>query len=105
MKGLMVEIYRDSKLGDCTNGGVSSKCNGGVITGDRVKCDVFSPDDNNPEYVIMEKHVNGLYLYAVPKELVGSGKWVMFGGNFLYTSDSRFPSGQPIAIHDRVEEY
>jgi len=27
----------------------------------------------------------------------------MFGGNFIYTSDSRFPNKYPIAIHDRYE--
>jgi hypothetical protein len=27
----------------------------------------------------------------------------MFGGNFIHTSDSRFPSSAPIAVHDRVE--
>ena len=27
----------------------------------------------------------------------------MFGGNFVYTSDSRFPSDYPIPIHDRFE--
>jgi len=24
-----------------------------------------------------------------------------FGGNFIYTSDSRFPSNRPIPVHDR----
>lgn len=27
----------------------------------------------------------------------------MFGGQFIYSSDSRFPSDQPIHIHDRFE--
>lgn len=34
------------------------------------------------------------------------GKWTMNGGNFVYTSDSRFGrkyGHQPIAVHDRVE--
>jgi hypothetical protein len=42
-------------------------------------------------------------LRVVPKSLLDSGKWTMFGGNFVYTSDSRFPSNSPIAVHDRVE--
>lgn len=42
------------------------------------------------------------YLSAKPEGTRGRG---MFGGNFLYSSDSRFQelSQQPIPCHDRVE--
>jgi hypothetical protein len=42
-------------------------------------------------------------LRAVPRDVLESGKWYMFGGNFIYTSDSRFPTKEPIKIFDRVE--
>lgn len=49
--------------------------------------------------------VQGVYYYAVPLSLENSNKWVMFGGNFITTSDSRFGFSHPIPVHDRVEEY
>lgn len=102
--GLSVRVYRDMGP-DCTNGGVSSKYDSGVITGDDVDCKVFSPSVESPHYVIIKDTVCGGIprVRAVPADLLESGKWTMFGGNFLYTSDSRFPSDAPIAIHDRVE--
>ncbi len=33
----------------------------------------------------------------------GDNRWLMFGGTFAYTSDSRFPYEYPIHIHDRYE--
>lgn len=59
---------------------------------------------------------NGIILKPKPKpfesdspcsfvEDVNDGKWRSFGGNFVWSSDSRFrdkyPS--PIAVHDRIE--
>jgi hypothetical protein len=29
----------------------------------------------------------------------------MFGGAFIWDSDSRFPAKYPIPLHDRIEEY
>jgi len=105
--GLSVSIYRDGSGYDCTNGGASSKFDKGIVTGYKIGEDsqIFPPSDDCPEYVILRDFVNGGQerIRAVPVELVESGKWTMFGGNFLYTCDSRFPSDQPIKIHDRVE--
>ena len=46
--------------------------------------------------------------YLVPLELyeadLTNSLPIMFGGNFGYTSDSRF-GGTPIAIHDRCETW
>jgi len=41
--------------------------------------------------------------YAVPAGIYKSNKHSMFGGNFIHTSDSRFPGRAPIPVHDRVE--
>jgi hypothetical protein len=51
----------------------------------------------------------GEYLHAEPvdgeRDARREGKTVgpMFGGNFVYTSDSRFPNKYPIPVHDRWE--
>lgn len=105
VEGLLVSIYRRSGS-DCTNGGISGKINGGVVTGFGIGIDseIFPPSDDAPHYIIIKDNVCGRErIRAVPADLLESGKWTMFGGNFLYTSDSRFPSDAPIAIHDRVE--
>lgn len=33
----------------------------------------------------------------------GDNRWLMFGGTFAYSSDSRFPYDRPVHIHDRYE--
>ncbi len=46
------------------------------------------------------------YIHAEP--IVDRGKWHMFGGNYLKTSDSRFKNltgiRYPVPVHDRTEE-
>jgi hypothetical protein len=44
----------------------------------------------------------------VPLAIVDSGRWSMFGGNFVWSSDSRFREwygDAPLAVHDRLEEF
>jgi len=43
--------------------------------------------------------------YAKPASLLKNNTQSMCGGNFVYTSDSRFPARAPISVHDRVETY
>ncbi len=101
--GLLVNIYRNATHGDCTNGGQSSKQTSGIITGKNV-VELFEPSDAHPEYVIIEDECAGSKrIRAIPADLVDTGIWTMFGGNFLWSSDSRFPHDAPIKIHDRVE--
>jgi hypothetical protein len=54
------------------------------------------------DYLVIKKGPTGL-LRAIPKKLVDEGAWVMNGGNFVHTSDSRFPADYPIPVFDRVE--
>jgi hypothetical protein len=42
------------------------------------------------------------HLHAEPIDPPTGVGW-MAGGNFIWTSDSRFPSDYPIAVHDRQE--
>lgn len=42
--------------------------------------------------------------YSVrPLKESNEGKWLMFGGTYVSTSDSRFPSDYPLPLHDRFE--
>jgi hypothetical protein len=65
-------------------------------------------DDNSNSYnlpvVEIETRVIGGEKYMTLKP-AGDTRWLMFGGNFGYCSDSRFRrmSAYPLAIHDRCE--
>ena len=97
-------------LGDCTNNGLSSKVTSAYLVWDvdPINQDQILEDFYNEKgedfFVIKERFLFGEYSQiAVPYSIYKTGQHSMMGGNFLYTSDSRFPSAAPIAIHDRVE--
>ena len=104
MKGLICEIY-DSPLGNCSNNGISSKCKKVTLVGPDV-APIFEASDDAPAIKIVERDIRGeKYLTAYPMEDAPSGKWFMFGGAFIWDSDSRFRkiSPYPVPLHDRVE--
>ena len=110
--GIVAYIYK-SDLGDCTNGGFSSKVREVCIVN---ASGPFKPSDECPA-VVLESGYNGPFtndcVRAVSIADKEDGEWLMHGGNFLHTSDSRFGdlieelTGRknigPIAIHDRKE--
>ena len=109
MNYLPVSIYRDSDRTDCTNSGVTSpKFDNKFV----VECETGHVDANTVEargYIVLkrvDRNIGGKpYVHLVPVT-IPEGRWSMFGGNFAYTSDSRFSrafGGAPVAIHDRVE--
>jgi hypothetical protein len=68
--------------------------------------EIFKPDESRPAVrLIRRKFRFGSdeyeYIHAVPYNQSDSEG--MFGGTFIYSSDSRFPSKYPIPLHDRVE--
>jgi len=104
-KGMIVDVYRANGH-DCSMGGISSKHEAITITGPGIP-EIEEPSEKYPE-MIFEPNANrvdgNLALY--PPDSYSEGKrvkWYMFGGNFAWSSDSRFPSAQPIKIHDRHE--
>ena len=107
-KGLLISVYK-SPLGDSTNKGLSSKFDSLLLVGDGIENGPFETSDEKDfafggkDYLVCEYRERYDDFIATPKSLKDSGKWTMFGGNFAYTSDSRFPGKHPIKIHDRVE--
>jgi hypothetical protein len=126
--GLLSYIYRSGD-GDCTNGGISAPA-----PGRRGLCLVnvdgpFEPSDEYPPAMLVEHAPFGtqkgrVLARVVPAEQDEAGNWrpiqgwLMFGGNYCSTSDSRmgehlrrilkldaaeFPHSTAIAIHDRLE--
>jgi len=103
MSNINTFVLRNS-LGDSTNSGLTSKVNQvDLHYGDTVDlADLDNiPDD---ELVLVERQLFGEEAwYAVPAGIYKSNKHSMFGGNFIHTSDSRFPGRAPIPVHDRIE--
>ena len=98
---LPVYVYRSDVLGDCTNGGISSYEDRLYLIVPDGFCDM--PEDD--PRVVEVKHI-GDHAYVTPVHPSGPPDAVigpMDGGNFVYSSDSRFPSEYPLPIHDRWE--
>lgn len=102
-RGLLVTIFRRADGADSTKGGVSSKVTHAIliIPGDQGSR-IFDPDDRAPALYL--QRWRGFYR-AVPVELKpDQHAGYMWGGNFIHSSDGRFPSRHPIPVHDRREE-
>lgn len=116
MKGLLCSILENKSIGNCSANGISSKVSkvvlcdppaaladlGYVITG---VPKIFAPTEDAPAVYIRKRVVfNKTYFHAVPADKVDQTKhWMMMGGCFITTSDSRFPFDYPIPLHDREE--
>ena len=104
IKGLHCDVLRAKYDGvDCTNGGISSKHDTFVLVGLGQEAQVFEPSKDAPALKLVKRIISGeVYLHAEPVNSPKGVGWT-FGGNFLHTSDGRFPNRYPIAIHDRQE--
>lgn len=130
MKGLMLSVYKTARLGDCTNGGVTSKADAVVVVGilkdGHVEplphsARVFSPDDSAPAVVLVPSLAPGYNAtpHLVPLDLIenlpADSVGPMAGGNYAGSSDSRWARlGKlfnehlalgAVAVHDRVESH
>ena len=107
MKALPINVYRTERLGDCTNGGISSRFNQLLLICDDgwKEVDEKNPPENLVKLVRRDMLGEVIYHIEPYKEPVQCG-W-MFGGNYAASSDSRFAKMTgiygAIAIHDRQE--
>lgn len=87
INALPVEVYR-SKF-DCTNNGISSRYNELLVVcpDGHIKVDAENPPENL--FNMSKINMFGKTYYRL-EPYNTEGKWYMFGGNFGYTSDSRF---------------
>jgi len=98
-KGLLVSTFR-SPGSEATMGGLSSKHDKFIITGPDIP-GIFEPGDDAPE-LVLDQIRDHLFVRPPFKPAPGNVGW-MFGGNFVFTSDSRFPIDYPLPVHDRQE--
>jgi len=110
-KGLSCDVYRSDGQ-DCTANGISANNRSLICIFTPKGRDVAGPfkyqDDGHEDCLVLFEAMTGnpnmRHWRAVPKKFIDKGiNHFMFGGNFVYSSDSRFPSRSPIKIFDRVE--
>lgn len=106
---IRVSIFRDAAGGDCTMDGVTSPERGAktafVLGVEGPNTDAEALSIGGVVLRLVKRIINGCeYVHAVPANLP-RGTQTMFGGNFVYTSDSRLRSvcQYPIPVHDRIE--
>jgi hypothetical protein len=108
LKGYQVNIYKSSDSDSPINV-VSNKFKRITLVTDGVKGDSSTVMSNEPYIKLVKKIFSGEeYLYAEPVNFGVDKASKMFGGNFVWNSDSRFReyvSERPIPLHDRVESY
>ena len=102
MNYLPVNVYTNNAFSDSSNGGVTARMPERLV----VPCEdghISEEDVEKRGYTVLEPGVILNTLHVKPRGLKGHS---MFGGNFIYTSDSRFGKAygrHPIAVHDRQE--
>ena len=92
-------VYRPDY--DCTLGGPTSQHDRVLLFGEG-----YTPGSSRPDRAAFFLRERGGAIHAYPADIPegekGFSGW-QFGGNFIYTSDSRFPNQYPIPVHDRRE--
>jgi hypothetical protein len=116
--GLIVSILEDKRIGNCSNGGVSSEKDSLTLVNVEGP---FEPDETRPAALLLKGNVPGVARVVPAVEVDGeykplrppAGVGPMMGGAYVATSDSRF--GQAVekitgsrfygavALHDRFE--
>jgi hypothetical protein len=116
MKQLLVFVYRNANNCDCSANGVTSKYKQFTLLYDCSFDEAKQWVEENDPSRIEE------YLYSNPRVLWGKpapyaeplqkkpGTNQMFGGNFVYTTDSRFQNATygmdaPLKVFDRFEQF
>jgi hypothetical protein len=115
VKGLSASIYRNDEFGDCSNRGPSVVRQKQVLV---IDDEIGAPHDFDPERHFPVKlvrrqigeneyvHARPFFCEEWPNTRFGDGVHTMFGGCFIFTSDSRLRDtcSYPIPLHDRVED-
>ena len=113
MERLFVTVFRAAGFPDCTNNGLSNRVDSALLFSNCSHeeainwCEENNHDPKNQFILVNRTLWNEDHSYAEP--LVKPNSMIQcFGGNFLYTSDSRmYKTGGvykvPVPIHDRFE--
>ena len=104
---LSISVLRNVALGDCSNNGISARFSRLEMIEEK---DVNTYDGNLSQAVVkIDRILWGekkpvLVPFEVYSEYKNDTLPISFGGNFGWSSDSRF-GGTPIPIHDRLDTW
>ena len=103
MKALRVSIFKDSKIGTCSNNGISERFNEILLLCEDGFVDVNGDEENLCKVDSITFGGRTHYFVRPVAEPTGIG-W-MSGGSLVYSCDSRFRdlSEYPLCLHDRQE--
>jgi len=104
LKGYRVRVW-SSDLGSSSN--LLNNKKSAILVTDGRTGDSSTVMENEPYLKLVEREISGKkVIHAIPVNYGNEGKHKMFGGNFVWSTDSRFRndvSEQPVALYDRVE--
>lgn len=98
--GVLVWVYRKADRKPGTRQ-ISDRHSQFILIGDGLDT-TFSTTEEIPPLRLRRGGQSGDHLFAEPLDPPVGGYAYAFGGNFIYSSDSRFPASHPIPIHDFV---
>jgi hypothetical protein len=107
-KGIHALIYRDALGIDFSNRGLSAQVTEVTVIGPGLD-PIFPPSEERPAVQFVAREgLDGVTIHAVPVTAEGEpAPWFMFGGTFIFSSDSRFRQAAghygAVPLHDRVE--
>lgn len=108
LKGYRVDFFRSSKISDLPSNIVSGgQFRSMILVTDGKHGDSFTVMSNEPYLKLQTKEFMGNKHTSVVPVNIDDGAWKMFGGVFVWSSDSRFRddvSEKPLPLHDRVEK-
>lgn len=107
-KGITAHIFRDSQGIDFSRRGISARVREVTVIGPGLD-PVFPAGGDRPAVrLVAREGLGGPTIHAVPVTPAGEPvPWFMFGGTFIFSSDSRFRRAAghygAVPLHDRVE--
>jgi len=105
LKGYRVRIFRSDISSSSSN--ILNSENSAILVTDGMSGDSSTVLSSEPHLKLIKRDIFGkTVLSAEPINYGHEGKSKMFGGSFIWSTDSRFRnhvSESPIALHDRVE--
>ena len=107
-KGIIALIYRDALGIDFSNRGISSTVTEVTVVGPGID-PIFEPTEERPAVrIVKRENASGTIYHAEPLPTEDEpAPWYMYGGTFIFSSDSRFRQSidfhGAVALHDRRE--
>lgn len=106
MNYIFVNVYRNTSYSDSSLDGVTSDDTATLVV-PALNGNITDEDVDRQGYVVLDPIEPAFNGCPVRFKVRGNDeRWCMAGGNFVYTSDSRFSETYgygPVSVHDRIE--